>query len=147
MFGKWSPRWQLVQKSYLKSIGSIRSPLRWCTAIIYKFLLTVNDTWQYRNKLVHSEDGELQINERNPIQNLIYQEFIIGGENLLDCDRFLFEEYDVDRLLASDSATKKAWLARINAARKAVDLPEETEQIEEPHMRQLTIDFFQWTND
>ena len=117
MLGRWSPRWKLLQKSYLKSIGSKRSPLRWCTAIIYKFLLTVIDTWQYRNKLVLREDGELQINERNRIQNLIYQEFIIGGYDLLDSDRFLFEEYDLERLLASDLETKKWWIARFNAAR------------------------------
>ena len=135
ILGRWSPQWQLVQKSYLQSIGSKRSPLRWCTAIIHKFLLTVNDVWQYRNKLVHSKDGELQTDERNRLQNLIYQEFIIGRNDLLDCDMFLFEEYDLEQLIAADLDTKKFWLARMNAARKAVDLPEETEQNEEPNMR------------
>ena len=123
------------------------SPLRWCTAIIYKCLLTINNTQQYRNKLVHSEDGKLQTDERNRLQNLIYQEFIIGRNDLLICDMFLFEEYDLEQLLTADLHAKKFQIARINAAQKAVDLPEETEQNEEPNMRQLTINLFEWTND
>ena len=103
--------------------------------------------WQYRNKLVYSKDGELQTDERNCLQNLIYQEFIIGRNDLLDCDMFLFEEYDLEQLIAADLDTKKFWLARMNAAQKAVDLPEETEQNEEPNMRQLTIESFLGTNN
>ena len=96
MVGRWSPKWRHVQQRYLKSIQSKRSSLRWCTAIIYKLMHTVWDVWQYRNQLVFADDGELQIDERNRINNLIYQEFVIGGDDLLDGDQFLFTDYNLD---------------------------------------------------
>ena len=147
MMGRWSPKWRKVQEQYLTSIKSKRSSLRWCTAIIYKLMLIVWDIWQYRNQLVFADDGELQVEERNRINILIYQEFVIGREHLLEEDQFLFEDFDLDSLLRSDTKTKKTWIARINAARHAIDLPEEAEQtVDEAGMTQLTFDHFGWTD-
>ena len=83
MMGRWSPKWRTVQERYLTSIKSKRSSLRWCTAIIHKLMLIVWDIWQYRNQLVFADDGQLQVEERNRINILINQEFIIGREHLL----------------------------------------------------------------
>ena len=147
MLGRWSPKWKDVQQRYLTSIKSKRSSLRWCTAIINKLMLVVWDIWQYRNQLVFGDNGELQVEERNRINILIHQEFIIGREHLLDQDQFLFEDFSLDRLLRSDMDLKRAWIARINAARHAIDLPDEVEQtVEEEGMTQLTFDHFGWTN-
>ena len=77
---------------------------------------TVWDIWQYRNQLVFADDGESQTDERNEINNQIYQEFVIGGIDLLDDDQFLFEDYNLDELLTSDTETKRAWIDRIDAA-------------------------------
>ena len=146
MLGRWSPKWREVQQRYLTSIKSKRSSLRWCTAIIYKLMLVVWDIWQYRNQLVFGDDGELQVEEQNQINILIHQEFIIGGDHLLESDQYLFEEYSLDRLLRADMELKRAWIARINAARHAIELPEEGEQtVEEEGMTQLTFDHFGWT--
>ena len=86
--------------------------------------------------------------ERNRINILIHQEFILGREqHLLEQDQFLFEDFSLDRLLRSDMELKRAWIARINATRHAIDLPDEVEQtIEEEGMTQLTFDHFGWTN-
>ena len=147
MMGRWSPKWRTVQERYLTSIKSKRSSLRWCTAIIHKLMLIVWDIWQYRNQLVFADDGQLQVEERNRINILINQEFIIGGEHLLEEDQFLFEDFDLDSLLRSDAETKKNWIARMNAARHAIDLPEEVEPTaDETGMTQLTFDHFGWTD-
>ena len=83
--------------------------------------------------------------ERNRIDNLIYQEFVIGGDDLLDGDQFLFSGYSLDRLLESDMDLKRSWLERTYAARRAIDLPEqEEEQLDESNMIQLTFDDFGW---
>ena len=144
MLGRWSPKWRHVQQRYLKSIKSKRSSLRWCTAIIYKLMLTVWDVWQYRNQLVFADDGELQVDERNRIHNLINQEFIIGRNDLLEGDQFLFEDYTLDQLLTSDTVLKRAWIDRIKAARRAIDLPEEQQQL---NMTQLTLEHFGWNDE
>ena len=147
MLGRWSPKWKDVQQRYLTSIKSKRSSLRWCTAIINKLMLVVWDIWQYRNQLVFGDNGELQVEERNRINILIHQEFIIGREHLLDQDQFLFEDFSLDRLLRSEMVIKRAWIERINAARHTTDLPDEVEQTaEEEGMTQLTFDHFGWTN-
>ena len=110
-------------------------------------MLIVWDIWQYRNQIVFADDGELQVEERNRINTLIYQEFVVGREHLLEEDQFLFEDFDLDSLLRSDTEMKKAWIARINAARHAIDLPEEVEQtVDEAGMSQLTFDHFGWTD-
>ena len=110
-------------------------------------MLVVWDIWQYRNQLVFGDNGELQVEERNRINILIHQEFIIGREHLLDQDQFLFEDFSLDRLLRSEMVIKRAWIERINAARHAIDLPDEVEQtVEEEGMTQLTFDHFGWTN-
>ena len=70
-------------------------------------MLIVWDIWQYRNQLVFADDGQLQVEERNRINILINQEFIIGREHLLERDQFLFEDFDLDSLLRSDAETKK----------------------------------------
>ena len=148
MLGRWSPKWRQVQQRYLTSIDSKRSSLRWCTAIIYKLMNTVWDIWQYRNQLVFADDGELQTDERNEINNQIYQEFVIGGIDLLDDDQFLFEDYNLDELLTSDTETKRAWIDRIDAARRAINLPEEEQhQPENDPMTQLTLDYFGWIDE
>ena len=106
---------------------------------------TVWDLWQYRNQLVFEDDGELQIDERNRINNLIYQEFVIGGDDFLDGDQFLFTDYTLDGLLESDMDLKRSWLERTYAARRAIDLPEqEYEQLDESNMVQLTFNDFGW---
>ena len=146
MMGRWSPKWRKVQEQYLTSIKSKRSSLRWSTAIIYKLMLVVWDIWQYCNQLVFADDGELQVEERNRINMLIYQEFIVGNEHLMEEDQFLFEDSDLDSLLRSDAETKKIWIARINAACHAIDLPAEAEQTGDgTGMTQLTFDHFGWT--
>ena len=149
MLGRWSPKWRHVQQRYLTSIKSKRSSLRWCTAIIYKLMTTVWDIWQYRNQLVFADDGELQTDERNQINNLIYQEFVIGGIDLLEEDQFLFEEHNLDGLLRSDMETKRAWLDRIDAARRAINIPEEEEQQQSDNdqMTQLTLEYFGWNDE
>jgi len=89
----------------------------------------------------------LQVEEQNRINILIHQEFVLGREHLLEQDQFLFEDYSLDRLLRSDMELKRAWIARINAARHAIELPDKVEQtVEEEGMTQLTFDHFGWTN-
>jgi len=110
-------------------------------------MLVVWDIWEYCNQLVFGDDGESQIEEKNRINILIHQEFVFGREHLLEQDQYLFEDYSLNRLLRSDMELKRAWIARINAARHAIDLPDEVEQtVEKEIITQLTFHHFGWTN-
>ena len=76
---------------------------------------------------------------------IVPQEFVIGGDDLLDGDQFLFTDYNLDRLLESDMDLKRSWLERTYAARRAIDLPEEEEELlDESNMVQLTFNDFGW---
>lgn len=79
-------------------------------------MYTVWDVCQYRNQLVFADNGELQADEQNQINNLFYQELVIGGNDLLEEDSFLFKDYSLDQLLAPETELKRAWIDRINAA-------------------------------
>ena len=61
----------------------------------------------------------------------------------------MFEEYSLDQLLTSDTVLKRAWIDRIKAARRAIDLPEEQQQQQdnELNMTQLTLEHFGWNNE
>ena len=55
----------------------------------------------------------------------------------------MFEDYNLDGLLTSDMETKRAWIDRIDAARRAINIPEEEQQkSDNDPMTQLTLDYF-----
>ena len=60
----------------------------------------------------------------------------------------MFEEYTLDQLLTSDTVLKRAWIDRIKAARRAIDLPEQQQQPDnELNMTQLTLEHFGWNDE
>ena len=104
------------------------------------------DMWQYRNSLVHAEDGPLRTDEKLTINNSIKAQFFIGGGDLLEVDQFLFEDYSLEGLLKSDVPTKLLWRTRVAAARRAVNLNNNEEVNGEEGMYQLTLDEFGWVH-
>ena len=57
VLGKWDPKWQTVQQSYLTSIRSRKSSLRWTAAVIYKLHMTVWNVWDFRNNINKGKNG------------------------------------------------------------------------------------------
>ena len=111
--------------------------------------MTVWDLWQFRNSLVHGEDGPLWRENNEYYDNRIEQEFIIGDDDLLEEDKFLFSKYTLDHLSRSDVETKRHWVVRMDAARRAFSLPEEAEEVVEVDRfcQQSLYDYvipFQW---
>ena len=78
VIGRWSPKWQRVQKLYYKSIRSQRSSFRWTTAIIKKFILICWDVWDFRNTLIHGKGGTVDRATNKELNFQIRQEFIRG---------------------------------------------------------------------
>ena len=119
VIGRWSPKWQKVQKLYYKSIRSQRSSLRWATAIIKKFILICWDVWDFRNTLIHGKGGSVDRATNRELNFQIRQQFIRGKRDLLKDDKKLFSKYDRKTLLNMPIDEKRSWLRSMVNARKA----------------------------
>ena len=138
VIGRWSPKWQRVQKLYYKSIRSRRSSLRWTIAIIKKFILICWDVWDFRNTLIHGKGGVVDRATNKELNFQIRQEFIRGRRNLLKVDKWLFKKYDRKTLYNMPIDDKKSWLRNISKARKAFERTYEPTTL----FAQQTIDQF-----
>ena len=88
--GRWSTKWQVVQKRYYKSINSKKSSRRWATAIVYKCILTAWDVWQFRNDLVHGPCGVKERALHASLDKEIQDQLAIGYNDLLHQDKVFF---------------------------------------------------------
>ena len=84
------------------------------------------EIWDFRNHLVHGKGGtkEQAINKELNFQ--IHQQFCIGGNDLLQADKYLFRKYTRASLIDDTIDNKKAWLNRVESSRIAIDLDEPT---------------------
>ena len=119
MLGRWSNKWQTVQKNHLNSIGSKRSPKRWTAAIIRQFMLTCWDIWDFRNTLIHGKGGRLAKLQNRLLDTRIRQEFEIGTKELLPIDHYLITTHSMRRMLDDTLLQKELWLRCIGLSRKA----------------------------
>ena len=119
MLGRWSKKWQIVQKNHLTSIGSKRSPKRWTAAIIRQFMLTCWDIWDFRNTLIHGKGGRLARMQNRLLDTRIRQEFEIGTKELLPIDNYLITTHSMRRILDDTLLQKELWLRCIGLSRKA----------------------------
>ena len=141
--GRWSPKWQQVQKRYYKSIKSKRSSLRWTAAIIKKIILICWDVWDFRNTLIHGKGGVVDCATNKELDFQIRQQFFRGKRNLLPRDKKLFRKYNKKTLLNKTIEEKRSWVRSMENAREAfyrLGLPPTTTE-------QQTLDQFITTHD
>ena len=119
MLGRWSKKWQIIQKNHLNSIGSKRSPRRWTAAVIRQFMLTCWDIWDFRNTLIHGKGGRLARLQNRLLDTRIRQEFEIGTNELLPIDYYLITMHSMRRILDDTLLKKELWLRCIGISRKA----------------------------
>ena len=119
MLGRWSKKWQTIQKNHLDSIGSKRSPKRLMSAIIRQFVLTCWDIWDFCNNLIHGKGGRLARIQNQLLDTRIRQEFEIGTKELLPINNYLITTHLMRRILDETLLKKELWLRCIGLSRKA----------------------------
>ena len=145
ILGRWSKKWQLVQKRYFAEIGSRKSSLRWTTSIIYKLMMTVWDIWNFRNSLIHGKGGVNQRAKNKDLNEDIRIQLDIGLQNLLKKDQYLRKKYTRSKLLHDSTIVdKQNWIRAVKAARIAVENSENNQGSQ--HFQQSIIDFL-YTDD
>ena len=138
ILGRWSLKWQRIQKNYYASIKSKRSVKRWAVAIIHKLIMIVWDLWSFRNKLVHGPKGIEESERHKKLNSKIEEEYSKGSLTLIEKDKHLIEDNGLDDLTIGTVYDKQAWLERIEAARIVAELEEESKVIDQ----RLITEFF-----
>ena len=119
MLGRWCPSWRKHQDDHYKSTGSLRSSLRWATAVIHKLLLTAWDMWDYRNGRLHAFAGTRELAQHQSFNSDIESEFSMGSESLPADSRHLIDSYSFDALKQDSLVVKRQWLTSVRVARAA----------------------------
>ena len=138
ILGRWSLKWQRIQKNYYASINSKRSVKRWAAAIIHKLIMIVWDLWSFRNKLVHGPKGIEESERHKELNSKIEEEYSKGSLTLIEKDKHLIDDNGLEDLTTGTVYDKQAWLERIEAARIAAEMEEETKVNEQ----RLITEFF-----
>jgi hypothetical protein len=92
---------------------------RWSTGLITKLLEVTHGQWLYRNVQVHDTvSGELASLRKEEIQMEIEKQQELGGDGLLEEDKYLLE-VNLDDLENTSGEQQEYWLLAIRAAREA----------------------------
>ena len=87
--------------------------------MIQQVLVLAYHQWDYRNKIVHGDDG-IRAKEAHKQANLSIQEqFCIRVHNLFNEDCYLIQNYTKTDLFEKDINTKQTWLSAITFTREA----------------------------
>ena len=126
ILGRWLLRWQRIQKNYYALIKSKRSVKRWAAAIIHKLIMIVWDLWSFCNELVHRPKGIKESERHKELNSKIEEEHSKGSLTLIEKDKHLIDVNGLEDLTTGTVYDKQAWLERIEAARIAAELEEES---------------------
>ena len=108
-----------IQSNYLNVRGSHLTIERWSTGLITKLLEVTHGQWLYRNVQVHDTvSGELASLRKEEIQMEIEKQQELGGDGLLEEDKYLLE-VNLDDLENTSGEQQEYWLLAIRAAREA----------------------------
>ena len=110
MLGRWSKKWQSIQKLHFDSISSKQSPKRWTSASIQQFMLTCWDIWDFCNTLIHGKGGRLAWMQNWSLDTRIWQEFAMGTKDILLIDHYLFKTHSVCKNLDNTLLRKEQLL-------------------------------------
>ena len=119
VLGRWCPSWKKHQDAYYSSTGSLRTSLRWATAVIHKLLLTAWDLWDYRNGRLHGHAGPRELARHQSFNSDIASEFALGSASLVAGSRHLIDSRSLDDLKQESLDGKRHWLQSVRAARSA----------------------------
>jgi hypothetical protein len=119
VLGRWCPSWRKHQDEYYSSTGSLRTSLRWATAVIHKLLLTAWDLWDYRNGRLHGHAGPRELARHQSFNSDIAAEFALGSASLVVGSRHLLDFRSLDDLKKESLNGKRHWLQSVRAARSA----------------------------
>ena len=111
-----------LQREYITLSGSRLSLQRWAIGLVTKLLEVTHGQWLYRNVTVHdATSGTLATLRKEELQMEIEKQQELGGEGLLDEDRYLLE-VNLDDLETTSGEWQEYWLLAIRAAREACNL-------------------------
>ena len=117
MLGRWSPKWQQVQKQYLTSFRSRKSSLRWAASIIHKLLMTVWNIWDFRNNINQGKNGIEYVRKKRERCKTIQEEYTKGTTGLLPSAHHLIYSYYRKTLFESPPGKQRDWIHSVQQAR------------------------------
>ena len=106
--------WQESQQQYYEFLRSRKTGLRWLSALIRKLWQVAWDMWEHRNGILHDKEKGQAALER---EDKIREEFEEGWDEL-DRDAKLMFRPGLQRVLQFKAGPQKAWIARVETARK-----------------------------
>ena len=117
MLGRWSPKWQNVQKKYLTSFRSRKSSLRWAASIIHKLLMTVWNIWDFRNNINQGKNGIEYVRKKRERCKTIQEEYTKGTTGLLPSAHHLIYTYYWKTLFELPPGKQRNWIHSVQQAR------------------------------
>jgi hypothetical protein len=111
LFGCLSTKWMRLQKLYLTSKHSRKSPERWTADMTYRLLKISHQLWTTRNGILHERD------EGQKLDDAIIDHYGRGKAALLPED-YHFLDRPLFRILEMSASDRYSWLGNIKMAHK-----------------------------
>ncbi len=107
---------------------STHSPTSWIQGLTTRLLEATHGQWIYRNLMMHDKVSGLIANKsKEQLQHEIERQIDLGGEGLLENDRWMVE-VNMGDLEESTGIHERYWLIAIHTARESVRLSNHTTQ-------------------
>ena len=111
-----------IQQQYSVIYGSNYCGDKWAKDLVTRLLEVTHGQWLYRNIQVHdSITGTIATKKKEEIQHEIEKQQELGGESLLNEDRYLME-VNLEDMEATSGERQEYWLLAIKAAREAATI-------------------------
>ena len=118
LFGRLSSKWMALQKHYLTSKHSRKSPDRWAADLTYRLLQISHQLWTTRNGILHERDEHgLLLAEGQKLDEAIIEHYGRGKAALLPED-YHFLNRPLFRILEMSASDRYSWLGNIKMAHK-----------------------------
>jgi hypothetical protein len=112
-----SKKWRIIQKAYLKDLGSFKSPQLWISRFQKRIWEIPWQLWQHRNEFLHNDGTTIHFQEIAAVNREIRTEYLQRGQGLPDHYQYLFHG-QLDELLSQNIFHKQEWLKSVWAARE-----------------------------
>ena len=111
-----SKQWTILQRQYLKELGSMKSPILWISRFQRRIWEIPWEMWLHRNEYLHNDGTTIHFQETVAINNEIREEYVTRGGDLPVSYLYLFH-HPLDTLLMQSIFSRKEWLMSVWVAR------------------------------
>ena len=111
-----STKWRVIQKAYLKDLGSMKSPDLWISRFQKRIWWIPWQLWQHRNEFLHNDGKTIHFQETAAVNREIRREYLMTGQGLPRPYQHLFQG-NVNDLINQSIFTKQEWLKSVWTAR------------------------------